>query len=70
VKQIKCRVETWGKGDERSFPGCEVRIYLSNPMTGCRAPARRTSFFILGEEWTRFPITPTCNSIKFIASSQ
>lgn len=33
--------------------------HLNNPMTGCRAPARRTSFFIFGEEWTKFPITPT-----------
>jgi len=27
-------------------------------MTGCKAPAKRTSFLIFGEEWTRFPITP------------
>jgi len=41
------------------YQGPELRINLSNPMTGCKAPARRTSFFILGEECTRFPITPT-----------
>lgn len=33
--------------------------YLSNPMTGCKDPAARTSFLMLGDEWTRFPITPT-----------
>lgn len=36
--------------------------YLSSPMTGCKAPARRTSFFMLGDEWTKFPITPTCKA--------
>jgi len=41
------------------YQGPELRIYLSNPITGCKAPARRTSFFILGEEWTKLPITPT-----------
>jgi hypothetical protein len=33
--------------------------YLNNPITGCSAPALRTSFLMLGDEWTKFPITPT-----------
>lgn len=41
-------------------------MHLSNPITGCKAPARRTSFFMFGEEWTRFPITPTCIYLKIM----
>lgn len=52
----------WGRKKEGAlqYQGPELIIYLSNPITGCKAPARRTSFFMFGEEWTRFPITPTC----------
>jgi len=42
-------------------PKTEVQLYLSEQMTGCKAPAKRTSFLIFGEEWTRFPITPIYN---------
>lgn len=33
--------------------------YLNNPITGCKAPAARTSFFMFGDECTKFPMTPT-----------
>lgn len=45
----------------------EIYTYLSKPITGCNAPAARTSFLILGDECTRFPITPTCKSSKTIS---
>jgi hypothetical protein len=34
--------------------------HLRRLMTGWSAPAERTSFLMLTEEWTRLPIAPTC----------
>lgn len=58
-------VHARSKQMERHFKGAKKKkkkqdlTNLSKPITGCRAPAASTSFFILGDECTRFPITPT-----------
>ena len=38
---------------------------LKRPITGCKAPASRTSFFILVAEWTKFPITPIASFFEY-----